>query len=84
MLFLRSLIDFPSTFHRLSIEFASNLHRICNGGSLEVYWRILPITKKNFAYNKENLLNNTAHCTSRKPDKHRAFSLFSAVCSVND
>ena len=73
MLFLRSLIDFPS-----------NLHRLCNGGSLEVHWRILPITKKNFAYNKENLLNNTAHCTSRKPDKHRAFSLFSAVCSVND
>ncbi|MGN1228671.1 MAG: hypothetical protein ACI4T5_03340, partial [Prevotella sp.] len=24
------------------------------------------------------------HCTSRKPDKHRAFSMISAVCSVND
>ena len=24
-----------SIFHRLSIEFASNLHRLCNGGSLE-------------------------------------------------
>ena len=37
MLFLRSLIDFPS-----------NLHRLCNGGSLEVYWRILPSISRYF------------------------------------
>ena len=35
MLFLRSLIDFPSTFHRLSIEFASALQRRIIGGILE-------------------------------------------------
>ena len=52
MLFLRSLIDFPSNFHR-----------ICIGFALEDHWRIIGGTKKNFAYNKENLLNNTAHCT---------------------
>ena len=71
MLFLRSLIDFPS-----------NLHRICNGGSLEVYWRILPITKKNFAYNKENLLNNTAHCTFRSETLINTGVVASAVLSA--
>ena len=42
MLFLRSLSDFPSTFHRICIEFASALQRRIIGGTLE-----------NFAYNKE-------------------------------
>ena len=45
MLFLRSLIDFPSNLHRICIEFASALQRRIIGGILE-----------NFAYNKENLL----------------------------
>ena len=35
MLFLRSLIDFPSTFHRICIEFASALQRRIIGGTLE-------------------------------------------------
>ena len=42
MLFLRSLIDFPSNFHRICIEFASASQRRIIGGILE-----------NFAYNKE-------------------------------
>ena len=32
MLFLRSLIDFPSNFHRICIEFASALQRRIIGG----------------------------------------------------
>ena len=46
MLFLRSLIDFPSTFHRICIEFASALQRRIIGGLLEEQRRILPITKR--------------------------------------
>ena len=38
-----------SIFHRLSIEFASNLHRLCNGGSLEEHWRIIGGTLENLA-----------------------------------
>ena len=38
MLFLRSLIDFPSNFHRICIEFASALQRRIIGGSLEEQW----------------------------------------------
>ena len=38
MLFLRSLIDFPS-----------NLHRICIGFALEEHWRIIGGTLENLA-----------------------------------
>ena len=38
MLFLYSQIDFPS-----------NLHRLCNGGSLEEHWRIIGGTLENLA-----------------------------------
>ena len=82
MLFLRSLIDFPSNFHRLCIGFASALHWRNIGGSLEVHWRILPITKKNFAYIKENLLNNTAHCTFRSETLINTGIVASAVLSA--
>ena len=41
MLFLRSLIDFPSTFHRICIEFASALQRRIIGGTLEDHWRYI-------------------------------------------
>ena len=38
-----------SIIDRLSIEFASNLHRLCNGGSLEEHWRIIGGTLENLA-----------------------------------
>ena len=40
MLFLRSLIDFPSTFHRLCIDFASALQRRIIGGKLKQSFEI--------------------------------------------
>ena len=71
MLFLRSLIDFPSNFHRICIEFASALQRRIIGGILE-----------NFAYIKENLLNNTAHCTFRSETLINTGVVASAVLSA--
>ena len=39
---LTSIID------RLSIEFASNLHRLCNGGSLEDHWCVYTVSIDTF------------------------------------
>ena len=33
--YIQSFFAATSIIHRLSIEFASNLHRLCNGGLLE-------------------------------------------------
>ncbi len=43
MLFLRSLIDFPSNFHRICIEFASALQRRIIGGILENFAKHFPL-----------------------------------------
>ena len=37
-----------SIIDRLSIEFASNLHRLCNGGSLEDHWCVYTVSIDTF------------------------------------
>ena len=43
-----------SIFHRLSIEFASNLHRVCIGFATEDHWRKIEAKSSTFTFCPEN------------------------------
>ena len=45
---IRSYKYHRSTFHRICIGFASNLHRLCNGGSLEDHWCVYTVSIDTF------------------------------------